>query len=98
MKPKSLQTAALRNLTLVIVVAAAWQAQAPDTKAPYPNMAPLDQYLMERDAEIVLARGAPPESLSRDAEVMVLRPHWYRTLVKGKTGFVCSGERSWIAG
>jgi len=63
MKPKSLQTAALRNLTLVVIVAAAWQAQAQDTKAPYPNMAPLDQYLMERDAEIVLARSAAPESI-----------------------------------
>src|ERR1700719_1293150 len=39
------------------------------SKAPYPNMAPVDQYLMEdREAEIALARSAAPESISRDSE------------------------------
>jgi hypothetical protein len=60
-------------------------------------MAPLDQYLMERNAEIALARSAAPESISQDAEVMVLGPHGYETAVQGKNGFVCIVERSWTS-
>jgi hypothetical protein len=30
----------------------------------YPTMAPVDQYLMERNAEILLARSAAPDSIS----------------------------------
>jgi hypothetical protein len=67
------------------------------TIAPYPSMASLDQYLMERNAEIALARSAAPESISRDAEVLVLGRHGYETPVKGKNGFVCVVERSWMA-
>ncbi len=62
------------------------------------SMAPLDQYLMERNAEIALAQSAAPESISRDAEVMVLGRHGYETAVKGKNGFVCMVQRSWTAG
>jgi hypothetical protein len=98
MKRKSLRAVALRNFALVVVVVAAWQAHAQDAKAPYPNMAPLDQYLMERSAEIELARSAAPESISGDAEIMVLGRHGYETAAKGKNGFVCMVERSWMAG
>jgi hypothetical protein len=48
MKRKTLRAIASRSFALVVVVAAAWQAQAQDAKTPYPSMAPLDQYLMER--------------------------------------------------
>jgi len=61
-------------------------------------MAPLDQYVMERNAEMTLARSAAPESISRDAEVMVLGRHGYETAAKGKSGFVCMVQRSWTAG
>jgi hypothetical protein len=58
-------------------------------------MAPLDQYLIaDRNAEIALARSAAPESISSDAEVLVLGRHGYETAVKGKNGFVCIVERS----
>jgi hypothetical protein len=97
MKWKALRNLALRSFALVVVVAAAWQAQAQDAKTLYPNMAPLDQYLMERDAEIAMALSAAPESISKDAEVMVLGQHGYETVVKGKNGFVCMVERSWMA-
>ena len=80
------------------MVAAEWQSQAQEAKAPYPSMAPLDQYLMKRNAEIALARSAAPESISRDAEVMILGRHGYETVVKGKNGFVCVVQRSWTAG
>ena len=81
-----------------VMLAAARQAPAQETKASYPSMAPLDQYLMERNAEITLARSAAPESISRDAQVMVLGVHGYETVVQGKNGFVCVVQRSWTAG
>ena len=98
MKRKALRTIARTSFALVAMLAAAWQAQAQDAKALYPSMAPLDQYLMERNAEITLARSAAPESISQDAEVMVLGRHGYETAVKGKNGFVCVVQRSWTAG
>jgi hypothetical protein len=98
MKRKVPTTTALGGLALVVVLGAAWQAQAQNANAPYPSMAPLDQYLMERSAEITLARSAAPESISQDAEVMVLGRHGYETAVKGKNGFVCVVQRSWAAG
>ena len=65
---------------------------------PYPKMAPIDQYLMtDQGAEIALARSAAPESISRDAEVLVLGRHGFETAVKGKNGFVCIVERSWTS-
>jgi len=72
-------------------------AMAQDAKTPYPNMAPIEQYLMDRTAEIALARTAAPESISSDADVMVLGRHGFQTAVKGKNGFVCIVERSWTS-
>jgi hypothetical protein len=63
----------------------------------YPKMASVDQYLMERNAEILLARSAAPDSISSDATVMVLGRQGYETSVRGKNGFVCMVERSWMA-
>ena len=98
MKPKIFRTIASGSFVLALLLNAGWQAQAQDTKAPYPSTAPLDQYLMERNAEIALARSAAPESISRDADVLFLGRHGYETVVKGKNGFVCMVERSWTAG
>jgi hypothetical protein len=98
MKWKALRFIALRCFALVVALAAPWQAQAQDTKTPYPKMAPLDQYLMERNAEIALGMSAAPESISRDAAVMILGRHGYETAIEGKNGFVCMVERSWTAG
>jgi hypothetical protein len=98
MKRKALRTIALSSFALLAISLAAWRAPAEDAKTPYPNMAPLDQYLMERNAEMTLARSAAPASISQDAEVMVLGRHGYETAAKGKNGFVCMVERSWTAG
>ncbi len=104
MKPKTLRATTVRTITvttfaLLIMPGATWQARAQDAKAPYPAMAPLEQYLIaDRDAEIALARSAAPESISHDAEVLVLGRHGYETAVKGKNGFVCFVQRSWAAG
>ncbi len=85
-------------IVLAVMLGAALSVTAQDAKSPYPNMAPVDQYLMaDRNAEIAMARSAAPESISGDAEVLVLGPHGYETAVKGKNGFVCVVERSWTA-
>lgn len=92
--------AALDSLILALICAlgATRQLRAQDDKAPYPSMAPVDQYLMaDRDAEIALARSAAPESISRDATILVLGRHGYETAVDGKNGFVCGVERSWLS-
>ena len=96
MTQKIVKTIALRIFALVVVLVAGWQARAQDAKAPYPSMAPLDQYLMDRTAEIALARSAAPPSVSRDATVMILGSHGYETAVEGKNGFVCIVERAWM--
>ena len=71
---------------------------AQEDKSPYPRMAPLEQYLMpDRDAEIALARSAAPDSISRDATILVLGKHGYETAIEGKNGFVCVVERAWTA-
>src|SRR5580693_5722554 len=85
-------------VALTIMPGVVSKAQAQDAKTPYPNMAPLDQYLTERNTEIALARSAAPESISRDAEVLVLGRHGYEIAAEGKNGFVCMVERSWTAG
>jgi hypothetical protein len=92
------RTVALRSCALVVVVASSWQAHAQDAKTPYPTMAPVEQYMMERSAEIALALSAAPPSISQDAEVMVMGRHGYEVAVKGKNGFVCMVERGWTAG
>jgi hypothetical protein len=79
-------------------VATANQAMAQDAATHYPKMAPIDQYLMtDQGAEMALARSAAPESISRDAEVLVLGRHGFETAVNGKNGFVCIVERSWTS-
>jgi hypothetical protein len=98
MNRKTVRMIAVGTFALVIVLCAVWQSQAQVPKTPYPSMAPLDQYLIaDRNAEITLARSAAPESISLDAEVMVLGRHGYETAVKGKNGFVCVVERSWMS-
>ncbi len=81
----------------VAILSGAWWAQAQNAATRYPKMAPIDQYLMERNAEIAMARSAAPKSISDDAEVQVLGRQGYETAVKGKNGFVCMVERSWTA-
>jgi hypothetical protein len=95
----TVKTITVRSFALAVMLGAAWQAQAQDAKAPYPAMASLEQYLIaDGNVEIALGRSAAPESISRDAEVLVLGRHGYETAVKGKNGFVCFVQRSWAAG
>ena len=76
MRKKKVGAIAIKSFALLVVLGTAYQATAQDTTTPYPKMAPINQYLMtDRDAEIALARSAAPESISRDAEVLVLGRH-----------------------
>ena len=90
-------TAAL-ILVFSSVSVASRQSWAKDAKTQYSSMAPLDQYLMvDRNAEIALARSAAPTSISRDAAVLVLEKSGYQTAVEGKNGFTCLVERAWMS-
>lgn len=98
MSRKKVGTIAVTSVALTIMFGTARQVIAQDAKAAYPTMAPVERYLMEdRNSEIALARSAAPESISRDAEVLVLGRKGYETAIKGKNGFVCIVERSWTA-
>ena len=84
------------SCVFIVALGASPQMQA-QSKAPYPSMAPLDQYLMaDRNSEIAMARSAAPEAISRDADILVLGRHGYETAVKGNNGFVCVVERGWM--
>src|SRR5271168_1806130 len=73
-------------------------AAAQASKAPYPAMAPVDEYLIaDENTEIALARTGAPASISGGAEVMVLGRKGFTTAVKGTNGFLCLVERSWGA-
>jgi hypothetical protein len=97
MQKNFLRPIAMSSFALILIVASR-PAISQNTKTPYPNMAPLEQYLTERTAEIALARSAAPVAISRDADVMVLGRHSYEIAAKGKNGFVCMVLRSWTAG
>jgi hypothetical protein len=79
----------LGNVVLVAAFGAAQPLRAQDAKSPYPTMAPIAQYRMDRDAEVAMARTAAPPAISRDAEIMVLGQKNYEVAVQGKNGFVC---------
>jgi hypothetical protein len=71
-------------------------APAPAQAAPYPTMAPADAYLMDRTEEIALARSAAPNSISKDATILVLTRTGYETAVTGSNGFVCWVGRGFV--
>jgi hypothetical protein len=97
MNRKELQTIASLGLVVILMLNPTWQLRAQDRHMLYPNMAPIEQYLMtDRNAEIALARSAAPEAISRDATILVLGRHGYETAVEGKNGFVCVVERGWM--
>jgi hypothetical protein len=88
---------ALAVVVPVLLPGTACRTWAQDDKTPYAAMAPLDQYMMDNDAEIALARSAGPKSIGDSADVMVLGRDGYTTAAKGTNGFVCIVERGWGA-
>lgn len=97
MTRNQLQSIFLNAFVLVAALIAPRSAAAQDLKQPYPTMAPVEQYLMDRDTEIALARSAAPDAISHDSSVIVLTRRGYETAVQGKNGWVCWVGRSWMA-
>jgi hypothetical protein len=94
---KIVKKIALGAFALVAVLGTARPVRAGDAKNPFPtSMAPIEQYLMDRDAEIAMARSAAPPSVAKDATVMVFGRNGYEKAVEGKNGFVCNVDRSWM--
>src|SRR5262245_47114431 len=62
--------------------------------AKYP---PLREYMMQRDAEIALAKSAAPANISDHATVKVLTASGYEVVHQGNNGFVCFVMRGWAA-
>lgn len=79
--------------TVIVCLAAVLLARATD----YAAMAPQAQYMMDRAAEIALAKSAAPPAIADKATVLVLTPNGYETAITGSNGFVCAVERSWMA-
>ncbi len=91
------KTFAVPALVVTVMLSAAGQARAQESKASYPTMAPAARYLMsDQHAEIALARSAAPMAVSGEATILVLKERGYETAVKGKNGFTCLVERSWM--
>ena len=82
---------------VVLITAICGVSNAAAQTDDYPRMAAIGEYLMERDAEIRLARTAAPESISGDATILVLGRQGYEQAVEGTNGFVCMVARSWMA-
>ncbi len=85
MNTKQFAVVASFVFALILGFAAPSQMRAQASKPANPSMAPLDQYLMDRDAEIALARSAAPEAISSDAKVLVLGRHGYEIASKART-------------
>src|SRR5215469_9097518 len=88
---------AVGAVALVSLLSMTASTRAQDAERAYPKMLPLSEYLMARNAAIVLARSAAPEAISKDASVLVLTPKGWETAVKGTNGFVCMAGPSWTA-
>ena len=75
--PKKISAIAIKGFAVLVVLGTVYlgranQAMAQGAVTPYSKMAPVEQYLMERNAEIQLARSAAPDSISSDATVLIL--------------------------
>jgi hypothetical protein len=84
--------ARLPGVLLATLSTAAWSQGPKETKYP-----PLSEYMMERPAEVALARSAAPDNISGRAAIVVLTPSGYQTVEQGDNGFVCMVLRGWAA-
>lgn len=92
---------ATMGVTVALWLSACASAQQPrvaaaSPTAPYPTMAPIEQYRISPPSdEVALARSAAPASVADHADVLVLAEHGYTLAEKGSNGFVCLVQRSW---
>ena len=80
-------------LALLVLVAVGANGQS-DAQKKYPTTAPIGEYLMNRDAEIAMARTAAPVAISRDATLLVLTRKGWETAVRGDERFCMHGRAS----
>jgi hypothetical protein len=83
------------SLSLVVVLLPSSRAGSV-TAFEYSKMAPLSQYMMQRNAEFALAQTAAPAAISGSATVLVLTSPGYVVAKKGNNGFTCLVERGWM--
>jgi hypothetical protein len=87
-----------RALALLLAAMAMPLVARAATDEGLPTRGPIGPYMMDRQAEIALARTGGPPSIAAHAEVLVLTPNGFETAVKGTNGWVCIVERSWNSG
>jgi len=75
MRKNTVRNTVLLVCSMLLAGPCAYHAPAQIPASPYPKMAPIEQYLMNHDAEIALARSAAPDGISHDASVLVLTRH-----------------------
>jgi len=97
MKRMKVHCISLGAFMLVGGLTAPGPAEAQDAKQPYASMAPVDEYLMARDAEVALARSAAPDAISLDATVLALdrlgcAAHSYLPRTIKKTELIVAGR------
>jgi hypothetical protein len=79
---------------LVLLLASMQAASVRGQSAKYP---PFSEYMMARDAEIVLAKSAAPDNISGHATIKVLTASGFQAVHDGDNGFVCMVMRGWSA-
>lgn len=72
-------------------------ASVPALSAQSSRYPPLEDYMMQREAEIALARSAAPSTISGSATIKVLTASGYEVAHQGDNGFVCMVMRAWTA-
>lgn len=92
------QKLAMSSAALVLGLAIPHFVQGQAQTSKYASMAPIEQYFMSRDAEIAVAESAAPQSISKNATILVMSRNGYETATKGTNGFTCLVQRSWTAG
>ena len=88
---RNLAITVMSNVALFLSLGAAKHAAGQAVAATYATMFPADTYLMaDRGAEVALARSAAPESISHDAEVLVLGRHGFDVAIEGRNASYAS--------
>jgi hypothetical protein len=95
MRENTVRNTVLLVCSMLLAGPCAHRTPAQIPASPYPKMVPIEQYLMNHDAEIALARSAAPDAISHDASVLVLTRHGYEPAVQGKNGWSCIVDRGW---
>jgi len=83
-------------LAFVLLTTLAY-TQAAYAQGTAPHYPPLSEYLMERDAEIALAKSAAPANVSEHATIKLLTKSGYEVGQQGTNGAVCMVLRGFSA-